>query len=110
MLQDVARNTTYLENIAKLDNVSYAGGILPAGMGNAINARTRLFGTFALTETGILPGEVPPAEDWGYYRYNNCLGHSFRHFAGDMYELVHTRDKAIEPFQGVFYTLPDAES
>lgn len=26
-LQDVARNTTQIENIAKLDNVSYASGI-----------------------------------------------------------------------------------
>lgn len=110
VLQEVARNTTYLENIAKLDNVSYAGGILPADMGNAINARTHLFGTYASTETGILPGEMPPAEDWGYYRYKKRLGHSFRYFANDMYELVHTRDKAIEIFQGVFYTFPDADS
>ena len=112
VLQDVARNTTYLETIAKLNNVSYAGGILPADMGNATNARTRLFGTFTSTETGILPGEMPPAEGWGYYRYNKRLGHSFRHFAGDMYELVlvHTRDEAIEPFQDVFYTLPNADS
>ncbi|KAF6237373.1 hypothetical protein HO173_004263 [Letharia columbiana] len=79
-------------------------------MGNASNARTRLFGTFASTETGILPGEMPPAEDWGYYRYNKRLGRSFRHFAGDMYELVHTRDEAIEPFQGVFYSLPNVDS
>ena len=110
VLQDVSRNPTYLENIAKLDNVSYAGGILPADMGNAINARTRLFGTYASTETGILPGEMPPTEDWGYYRYNKRLGHSFRHFAGNMYELVHMRDKAIEPFQGVFYTFLDADA
>ena len=47
VLQDIARNASYLENIAKLDNVSYAGGILPADMGNAIKTRTRLFGTFA---------------------------------------------------------------
>ena len=109
VLQDVARNASYLENIAKLDNVSYAGGVLPADMGNAINSRTRLFGTYASTETGILPGEMPPVQDWGYYRYNKRLGHSFRHFADDMYELVHTRDQAIEPFQGVFYTFLDAD-
>lgn len=110
VLQEVARNATYLENIAKLDNVSYAGGILPADVGNAITARTRLFGTYASTETGILPGEMPPTEDWGYYRYNKRLGHSFQHFAGDMYELIHTRDEAIEPFQGVFYTFLDADA
>lgn len=110
VLQEVARNTTYLKNIANLDNVSYASGILPEAMGNAIGAHTRLFGTYASTETGILPGEMPSAEDWGYFRYNKRLGHSFRHFAGDMYELVHTRDKAIEMFQGVFYTFLNADT
>ena len=110
VLQDVFRNDGYLQNIARLDNVSYAGGILPIHMGNAIRTRTRLFGTYASTETGILPGEIPPVEDWQYYRYNRRLGHSFRHFSGDMYELVHTRNKDIESFQGVFYTFLDADT
>ena len=110
VLQDVTRNPVYLEHIAKLDNISYAGGILPAHVGEAINKRTRLFGTFASTETGILPGEMPPPGDWDYYRYNKRLGHSFHHFHGDMYELVHTRDQSLEPFQAVFYTFLDANT
>ena len=110
MLQDVARNSTYLENIAKLDNVSYAGGILPAETGEAIKTRTRLFGIYASTETGILPGEMPPVDNWGYYRYNKRLGHAYRHFHGDMYELIHTRDDSLQPFQGVFYTFLDEDT
>ena len=111
VLQEVARNPTYLENIAdKLDHVSFAGGILPAHVGNPISARTLLFGTYVSTETGILPGEMPPApKDWEYYRYNKRLGHSFQHFADNMYELVLRRDKAIEMFQGVFYTFPNTD-
>ena len=110
VLQDVARNSNYLRNIAKLDNVAYAGGILPAHIGDAINERTRLFGTFASTETGILPGQLPPRDAWNYYCYNKRLGHIFRHFHSDMYELVLTRNKSLEPFQGVFYTFLDAET
>ncbi|KAL9078027.1 MAG: hypothetical protein Q9157_003058 [Trypethelium eluteriae] len=110
VLIDVARNPSYLENISKLDNVSFAGGIMPPYVGDAIAKHTRLFGTYASTETGILPGNLPPQEDWNYYHYNKRLGHSFRHFAGDMYELIHTRDKALEPFQGIFYTFLDADT
>ena len=110
VLVDTARDPTYLENISKLDNVSYAGGILPIHVGKAIRARTHLFGTYASTETGILPGEMPPAEDYGYYRYSKRLGHSFRPFARNMYELVHTRDPSLEEYQGVFYTFLDADT
>ena len=102
VLVDVARNPAYLGNISRLDSVSYAGGILPQHVGDAIQQRTRLFSTFALTETGILPGEMPPTDDWNYYHYSERLGHCFEHFAGDMYELVHRRDADREDFQGVF--------
>ncbi|RYP25697.1 hypothetical protein DL768_011392 [Monosporascus sp. mg162] len=33
-----------------------------------------------------------------------------RHYADDLYELVHTKDKDKEPFQAVFYTLLGAET
>ena len=52
VLQDVARNTTQVEIIVKLDDVSHAGGFLHAHMGNTINARTHLFSTVSSTKTG----------------------------------------------------------
>lgn len=64
----------------------------------------------ASTEAGVLPGEIPAPEMWNYSRYNERLGHAFRHHTGDMYELVYTKDKTKELFQGVFYTLPDTET
>lgn len=110
VLMDVARNPTFLENMSNLTNVSYSGGILPAHVGDAISRHTRVFGSMASTETGILPGEIPPPDMWNYYRYDERLGHTFRHYADDMYELVHIRDKTKEPFQGVFFTFLDAET
>lgn len=67
-------------------------------MNSAINARTYVFDTFPSTEMDILPGEVPPIDEWSYYCYNECLGHSFRYFAEDMHELLHQRDSAIKDF------------
>lgn len=110
VLIGLARSSISLENLSKLSSVSYSGGILPTDVGDAISRHTRLFGSMASTESGILPGEMPPPEIWSYYRYNERLGHTFRHFADDMYELVYTRDKPKTPFQGVFYTLPNTET
>jgi len=109
VLIDIARNPEFLKNISKLGNVSFSGGILPKDVGDAISKYTTVFGSMASTETGILPGEIPPPEIWEYYRYNERLGHTFRHYSGDMYELVHTRDKKKEPFQGIFYTKGDLD-
>lgn len=110
ILIDISRDSTFLENMRNLCNVSYSGGILPTDVGNAISRHTRIFGSMASTETGILPGEIPPPDMWNYYRYTELLGHTFRHYEDDMYELVLTRDKTKEPFQGVFYTFLDAET
>ncbi|KAH8204592.1 hypothetical protein TruAng_001221 [Truncatella angustata] len=110
VLIDIARNPTFLENITKLTNVSYSGGILPAHVGDAISKRTRVFGNMASTETGILPGEMPPPDMWNYYKFNKRLGHTFRHYDGDLFELVYTRDKANESFQAVFFTFLDADT
>ena len=109
ILIDIASNSSFLKNISNLSNVSYSGGMLPIDVGDAISRHTRLFGSMASTETGILPSRLPPPEMWNYYQFNEHLGHTFRHYADDMYELVCTRDKTKEPFQGVFYTLPDTE-
>ena len=110
VLIEVAQNPKYLPSMSNLSSVGFAGGILPQDIGNIISKYTRLFGTFASSETGILPGSMPPQEDWNYYQYNKRLGHSFRHFANDMYELIFTRDHTLEPYQGVFYTFPEAST
>lgn len=110
VLIDLSREPAFLENLPLLHNVSYSGGILPTDAGEAISKRTRLFGSMASTETGILPGEIPPPDMWDYYRYNEKLGYELRHYADDMYEMVHVRDKNKERFQGVFFTFLDVET
>lgn len=101
---DIARDPTYLHNISVLENVSYSGGILPKAVGDAISKHTRIFGSMASTETGILPSEIPPPQLWDYYRFNSALGHKFRHYADDMYELVIEKQESNESSQGVFFT------
>ena len=109
ILIDIARDQIFLKNTSKLSSISYCGGALPTNVGDMISRHTRIFGSMASTETGILPSEIPPPGMWDYYRYNEHLGHRFRHYADDLYELVLVRDKTKEPFQAIFYTLLDSE-
>ncbi|KGO48654.1 hypothetical protein PEX1_053690 [Penicillium expansum] len=86
VLIDISREPAFLETLPLLHNVSYSGGILPTDAGEVISKRTRLFGGIASTETGILPGEIPPPDMWNYYRYNENPGYELRHYADNMYE------------------------
>lgn len=110
VLVDIARNPTFLKNMSKLETVSYTGGPLPKEYATAIAKHTHIFGSIGSTETGILPNEIPPPDMWDYYRYNERLGHIFRHYVDDLYELVHIKDQAKRPYQAVFYTLPAIDS
>lgn len=64
----------------------------------------------ASTETGIPLGEIPPPEIWNYYRYNERLGHTMRHYADGMYELVVKKGKEKEVFQGIFFTFLEIDT
>lgn len=110
VLVDIARNEEFLKNMSNLESVSYTGGPLPKKYAATIAQHTHIFGSIGSTETGILPNEMPPADMWDYYRYNERLGHTFRHYADDLYELVHVKSKATKPFQAVFFTLPDIDT
>lgn len=110
VLVDIARNPEFLKNMSNLETVSYSGGPLPKEFAVAIAKHTHIFGSIGSTETGILPNEIPPPDMWDYYRYNERLGHTFRHYVDDLYELVHVKHKAKRPFQAVFFTLPDIDT
>ena len=109
VLQGIARDPAYLQNISRLKCVSFAGGILHANAGDAIAARTRLFGIFGATETAILPGQVPPPADWNYYCFNPRLGHVFEPVVDDMFELVYVRNAELADYQGIFHTFPELD-
>lgn len=109
VLVDIARNPEFLKNMSNLESVSYSGGPLPKESAIAISKYTHIFGSIGSTETGILPSEIPPRDMWDYYKFNERLGHTFRHYVDDLYELVHVKDKAKRHFQAVFFTLPDID-
>ena len=106
VLVALAENPSYLDNLRRLESVSYAGGPLSSAAGDTIPAKTRLQTCFGSTETGYLPTEISDPENWRYLKYSAVLGHEFRYFGDGMYELVIVRNSALDTFQGFFFTFP----
>ncbi|KAF7540165.1 hypothetical protein G7054_g1534 [Neopestalotiopsis clavispora] len=109
MLVDLANVPEYLENLSRLDQVSYGGGPLPQATGDLVSKKTRLMNCLGTTECGILPLQLCDAEDWAYMKVCPALGHEYRPVSGDLYEQVIVRDPKLERYQGVFATFPQLQ-
>lgn len=107
LLVDLAKEIKYLHLFSELRTLSFAGSSVPADVGDLISKFVRITPIFGSTECGYLPTRLPPAQLWSHYNFHSILGHEFRHFANDMYELVITRKPELTDALGVFYTFPE---
>ena len=107
-LIEIAKDVPSFSLLERLEHITYTGGILPLDVGETLSRRTRLMGCWGSTEAGLLPTEVPEAEDWPCYKFSPFLGSYFRHFKDDLYEHVIVRTHLLQGFQGVFFTFPGA--
>ncbi|KAM0544004.1 hypothetical protein ACHAPJ_012029 [Fusarium lateritium] len=108
MLADLVKNPTYLENLGRLDQVTYGGGPLPTAIGDAVSARTKLLNVMGATECGPLPCQLCEPEDWAYLSYSPILGDEFRLVADGLYEHFIVRDPKLSRYQAIFQTFGDA--
>ncbi|MCJ1362978.1 hypothetical protein MMC16_002084 [Acarospora aff. strigata] len=110
ILIELVKEPLWLDNLRRLDYLTWSGGTLAQNTGDLISTKTRLFGLFGSTECGYLPAELPAPEDWPYYKYSSVLRHEFRHSGDDLYELVIIRNPdERDPFQAIFATFPDLQ-
>ncbi|KAK7745196.1 putative NRPS-like protein biosynthetic cluster [Diatrype stigma] len=106
---ELARNPEYLDNLSRLELITYGGGPCPQAVGDQISARTRVLTAMGSTEAGAFPVQPCDREDWAYLRISPVLGHEFRRVSDELYEQVIVRDPALERYQGVFATFPDLQ-
>ncbi|MDI1488743.1 MAG: hypothetical protein OHK93_008019 [Ramalina farinacea] len=108
ILVDISKSPEYLQGLKGMDFAMYGGGPLPKPAGD-INQQvtgTRVFSLLGTTETMLLPLEYVDKVDWEYHRFSDILGAEFRHWWGDLYELVIVRDPKLNLSQAAFATLP----
>ncbi|PSN72888.1 acetyl-CoA synthetase-like protein [Corynespora cassiicola Philippines] len=108
-LVDLVKDKEHLDNLSRLDLISFGGGPCPKAVGDLISTKTRLINCLGSTECGVLPNELCDSEDWAYMSISPMLGHEYRHYSGDLYEQVIVKNPDFEEFQGIFGTFPDME-
>ncbi|KAI1142682.1 hypothetical protein F5Y05DRAFT_126811 [Hypoxylon sp. FL0543] len=106
-LIELAKDPEYLENLSRLDQVTYGGGPLPHAVGNLISTKTRLLTGFGTTECGAMPTELCDPEDWAYVKFSPVGGFEYRPFSDGLYEQVIVRNPELERYQGIFGTFPE---
>lgn len=108
-LVDLVKHPEYLENLNRLDILSFGGGPLPQQIGDLLTAKTkcRLINSMGATETSLLPMQFNDPEDWIYMSLCPIMKHEYRHVSGDLYEQVLIRDSELDIYQGVFGTFPE---
>jgi thioester reductase-like protein len=106
-LVDLVKNPEYLENLGRLEQVTFGGGPLPQAVGDLIINKTKLLNCLGTTECGVLPVQLCDPEDWAYMSVSTVLGHEYRHVSEDLYEQVIVRKPDLEKYQGIFATFPD---
>lgn len=105
-LTDLASNPEYLENLARLEQVTFGGGPLPRSVGDLVSTKTRLLNCLGTTECGILPSLLCTPEDWQYVGYSPALGSEFREISDGLYEHFVVRRPEYSACQGIFGTFP----
>lgn len=108
-LVDIVKDPDHLENLRKLEQITYGGGSLPRAVGDLVSKRTRLANVLGSTEAGILPHHLCDPEDWAYMSLSPVLGHEYRLISDDLYEhvIVKSSNPELRRYQGVFGTFPD---
>ncbi|KAK3945721.1 hypothetical protein QBC46DRAFT_371464 [Diplogelasinospora grovesii] len=107
-LIDLAKDPSHLENLGRLDMITFGGGPLPQAVGDLISTKTRLLSVLGTTECGVLPIQLCDSrEDWQYMSFSPVGGLEYRHVAGDLYEQFIVRDPKLEPYQGIWGSFPD---
>ncbi|KAM5348626.1 hypothetical protein ACJ41O_008450 [Fusarium nematophilum] len=109
ILMDLVKEPKYLENLGRLDQVTYGGGPLPKAVGDAISSRTRLLNCLGSTECGILPSQLCDRDDWAHMSFSPVLGQEYRQVSEGLYEHVIVRESKLSQYQGIFATFPDLD-
>lgn len=108
-LIDLAKNPHHLNNLSRLEQITYGGGPCPPAVGDLISKKTRLLNCLGTTECGILPVQLCEPKDWSYMTVSSALGHEYRPVADSLYEQVIVRRPELDLYQGIFCTFPELQ-
>ncbi|KAJ8126523.1 hypothetical protein O1611_g7114 [Lasiodiplodia mahajangana] len=107
-LEELVKDPEYLENLSRLDHMTFGGGPVTKSVGDLAITKTKLLNCLGSTECGALPCQLPEdPKDWPYTYLHPDVGHEYRHVSEDLYEQVMVRNDNRIHYQGIFGTFPD---
>ncbi|OKL59056.1 hypothetical protein UA08_05968 [Talaromyces atroroseus] len=107
-IEEIA-NSPVLDQMNKIQFVSYGGGPLSPHAGDLLNSVTRVYNCIGATEAGWYPTLATDVEDWQYFHFHPDNGFDMRLRPDGLYDHVIVRDTAAGMTQSVFETFPDLE-
>ncbi|KAF7193871.1 Adenylate-forming reductase [Pseudocercospora fuligena] len=107
ILAEMAADRKLLDTLSRVQYAAYGGGPLPENAGEAIRRRTGILSIIGMSETGILPCEIPDDRDWQYTHFSPVLGIEMRPAAEGLFDLMFVRNEANKDYQVAFFTYPE---
>jgi thioester reductase-like protein len=108
ILEDLSKDDSSLQNLAKLKHVGFAGGPLQPGVGNKLAAvLPHLFSFLGATECGWFLNIVGDNKVWDSLNFYSDIGYRFDEVSDGLFELVIDKDEQTNKiFRGIFEVFP----
>jgi len=108
ILEDLSKDHSSLQNLAKLEHVGFAGGPLQPGVGNKLAAvLPHLFSFLGATECGWFLNIVGDNKVWDSLKFYSDIGYRFDEVSDGLFELVIDKDEQTNKiFRGIFEVFP----
>lgn len=108
-LVDLVKDPQHLENLSRLELITFGGGPCPKPVGDLISTKTKLLNVLGTTECGVLPSVLGKPENWEYISQSPRLGQEYREVSEGLYEQTIVRKPELSQYQGIFATFPDLQ-
>ena len=109
-ITDITHNPEYMENLKRLQFLTFGGSPLQKHIGDKVKDITHLFVSFGTTECGFYALEETAPDDWEYVSFSPMMGYELRPIAEDYSEFFFKRKEGnLQVSQGVFSTFPDIQ-
>lgn len=108
ILEDLSKDHSSLQNLAKLKHVGFAGGPLQPSVGNKLAAvLPHLFSFLGATECGWFLNIVGDNKVWDSLNFYSDIGYRFDEVSDGLFELVIDKDEHTNKiFRGIFEVFP----
>lgn len=110
LLEELTKNSEYLECLRQLKYVQYAGAPLSQSVGDKICNDVKLMSCIGSTEVGPYYPKIREDKNWNYLTFREHIGADFEERGDNLYELVFRKKPEYQRWQQIFFVHPHLET